>query len=193
MRDDAIFSSSHAPSSTTSRRAVSVITITRSASWQSAVSTCSWCGVGAESTVCSVTTSGCASSRANDSTYSPSRPPKIPYSCCSSTTSTSSAPALAPRGRSHRARPARWSGGSPAAAGSTARRRRRALCTSSTLGDVEQRRPHVERERANPACARWVRREDRGTHVSCAPFARYVRYPMCRSRSAGSIGFEEPP
>ena len=38
------------------------MTITRSASSQSAVRTCSWCSVGSESTVCSVTTSGCASS-----------------------------------------------------------------------------------------------------------------------------------
>ena len=47
-----IFSSAQAPTCTSSRRAVSVITITRSASSQSDVRTCSWCGVGAESTVC---------------------------------------------------------------------------------------------------------------------------------------------
>jgi len=35
------FSSSHTPSSMIIRRAVSVITITRSASWHSAVTTCS--------------------------------------------------------------------------------------------------------------------------------------------------------
>ena len=68
-----ILSAAHASSSTSSRLPVSVITITRSASSQSAVKTCSWCGVGAESTVCNVTTSGCASPRTNDRTYSPSR------------------------------------------------------------------------------------------------------------------------
>ena len=55
-----IFSSGQAPHSTSSRSAVSVITITSSACAQSSVSTSAWCGVGSESTVCSVTTSGCA-------------------------------------------------------------------------------------------------------------------------------------
>ena len=52
------FSSGHVPESTSSRSAVSVITITSSASLHSSVSTSAWCGVGSESTVCSVTTSG---------------------------------------------------------------------------------------------------------------------------------------
>ena len=88
------FSSGRCLTSTSRRSAVSVITITSSASPQSSVSTSVWCGVGSESTVCRVTTSGCASSWASESTYSPSRPPKIPYSCWSSTTSTSSRPSI---------------------------------------------------------------------------------------------------
>ncbi len=88
------FSSGQAPDETSSRRAVSVITITSSASAHSPASTSAWCGVGSESTVCRVTTSGCASSSANESTYSPSGPPKIPYSCWSSTTSTSRRPSM---------------------------------------------------------------------------------------------------
>src|SRR5581483_10240482 len=67
------FSSGQAPESTSSRSAVSVITITSSASMHSSVSTSAWCAVGSERTVCRVTTSGWASSRAKESTYSPSR------------------------------------------------------------------------------------------------------------------------
>ena len=88
------FAAGHAPPVTSRSRAVSVITITSCACMHTAARTLAWCGVGADSTVCRVTTSGCESSSVRDATYSPSRPPKIPYSCCSRTTSTSSRPRI---------------------------------------------------------------------------------------------------
>ena len=50
-----------------------------------------------------------------------------------------------------------------------------------------ERPPDVERERTNPACTRWKRRKDRGTHVLCAPFARCPR--LASDNAASSIGW----
>ena len=73
--------------STTIRRAVSVKTVTSVARRQRARSASACRTDGADSTVCSVTTSGCSSSSASDTTKAPASPPKMPYSCSISTTS----------------------------------------------------------------------------------------------------------
>ena len=74
--------------SMTMRRAVSVKTHTSVASSQSARSVSAWWTEGADSTVCRVMTRGWCSSRARLSTCSPSAPPKMPYSCWTTTTSS---------------------------------------------------------------------------------------------------------
>ena len=100
----------------------------------------------------------------SDATYSPSRPPKIPYSCWSRTTSTSSRPedpgranvvaAHALRDRCHEPGPLRP---------------RRLVDDHDLLDAVdpveaEQRSPHVCGERADAAGPRRVCGDDRGAH-----------------------------
>ncbi len=70
------------------RRAVSVNTHTSVARPQSARSVSAWRTDGADRTVCSVRTIGCRSPSASDRMCAPSSPPKIPYSCWMTTTSS---------------------------------------------------------------------------------------------------------
>ena len=125
-------------------------------------------------------TAPCAASRraagpapaAKDSTYSPSGPPKIPYSCWRRTTSMSS-PAEQPR----RAHVVAANGLRDGRQQLGALRARRLVDDDDRLHVIdgrhgEQRGAHVEGERADAAGTRRVRREDRGTHVAHAPFGR---------------------
>ena len=75
-----------------------VITTTAAADSQTDSRTSRWCRVGAASTVCRTTMVGVPSIRSSGTTSSPSRPPKMPYSCCTIATShASSARTDAPR------------------------------------------------------------------------------------------------
>ncbi len=63
-------------------RAVAVIVTTASLRLTTRCSTSAWWAVGAASTVCATTTTGTRTCSSTASTWSPSGPPKMPYSCC---------------------------------------------------------------------------------------------------------------